>query len=135
MLPVRGILCSLHNRIILLCCVACPDTIFFFFFLMIRRPPRSTLFPYTTLFRSAVGFFLTAGFLGMMYYFIPKQARSEEHTSELQSHSDLVCRLLLEKKKEHQTSSPCHYDWLVLLCHLPQSPQRTLSFNTDSATA
>ena len=77
---------------------------------MIRRPPRSTLFPYTTLFRSD----------GMSYYqgrdFVPmpqegdglgdlfasakpSSPRSEEHTSELQSHSDLVCRLLLEKKK------------------------------------
>src|SRR5436190_11999014 len=85
---------------------------FFFFFLMIRRPPRSTLFPYTTLFRSmrdlndptriailgipaGQGWVFTCpswntAFLG----------RSEEHTSELQSHSDLVCRLLLEKKKK-----------------------------------
>src|SRR5215204_7476061 len=67
-----------------------------FFFLMIRRPPRSTLFPYTTLFRSwkaehepAAG--ARPGTVGL--------PRSEEHTSELQSHSDLVCRLLLEKKK------------------------------------
>src|SRR5437588_11559219 len=78
------------------------------FFLMIRRPPRSTLFPYTTLFRS----------LGMHLRQSRKEqpvarhrekesrqrerqsvGRSEEHTSELQSHSDLVCRLLLEKKK------------------------------------
>src|SRR5271163_5072679 len=70
-----------------------------FFFLMIRRPPRSTLFPYTTLFRSR-------------HHLRPhhprklhgmdrrnREARSEEHTSELQSRSDLVCRLLLEKKK------------------------------------
>src|SRR5574343_876372 len=67
-----------------------------FFFLMIRRPPRSTLFPYTTLFRSAL-----AGWMGMValtatYNYLN---RSEEHTSELQSHHDLVCRLLLEKKK------------------------------------
>src|SRR5260221_3197303 len=78
-----------------------------FFFLMIRRPPRSTLFPYTTLFRSRLcrrpadrgrpgrlaglraGAAPAAG---------PHRTRSEEHTSELQSHSDLVCRLLLEKK-------------------------------------
>src|SRR5438132_12748366 len=83
-----------------------------FFFLMIRRPPRSTLFPYTTLFRSGVvprdessqsanqialgresdRCFVVA-FRDQPLY------RSEEHTSELQSHSDLVCRLLLEKKK------------------------------------
>src|SRR6266480_7326478 len=71
--------------------------LFCFFFLMIRRPPRSTLFPYTTLFRSrrparygtAAGRCrCTAG------------PRSEEHTSELQSHVNLVCRLLLEKKKK-----------------------------------
>src|SRR5260221_1572446 len=100
--------------------------LFFFFFLMIRRPPRSTLFPYTTLFRSLVD-------PGMddrlaLFQAEPRQhgvepvgsedphqivfqrqeelgatgiaLRSEEHTSELQSHSDLVCRLLLEKKKE-----------------------------------
>src|SRR5467141_4558656 len=77
----------------------------FFFFLMIRRPPRSTLFPYTTLFRSggpptAVRAPLSpanptdrAG--------PPAAGRSEEHTSELQSHLNLVCRLLLEKKKKN----------------------------------
>src|SRR6266478_7044302 len=74
---------------------------FFFFFLMIRRPPRSTLFPYTTLFRFRVSpagrtptsrsASSTAGSC---------VARSEEHTSELQSQSNLVCRLLLEKKKK-----------------------------------
>src|SRR5436190_9789925 len=83
---------------------------------MIRRPPRSTLFPYTTLFRShrnparsqaqeseAVLFRLAVngaetpgGAVGKT----EKDSRSEEHTSELQSHSDLVCRLLLEKKKQ-----------------------------------
>src|SRR5271163_5106856 len=74
---------------------------FFFFFLMIRRPPRSTLFPYTTLFRS--------GFRGLCGTISPSRhdpssfaVRSEEHTSELQSRSDLVCRLLLEKKKNKQ---------------------------------
>src|SRR5476651_2835473 len=69
----------------------------FFFFLMIRRPPRSTLFPYTTLFRSqhdAVPFGL---FLTLARLVVPH--RSEEHTSELQSRQYLVCRLLLEKKK------------------------------------
>src|SRR5258708_38429851 len=81
----------------------------FFFFLMIRRPPRSTLFPYTTLFRSAS----TATAHSRQRcrdYFRAKQAgsrpgwatisRSEEHTSELQSPDHLVCRLLLEKKKK-----------------------------------
>src|SRR5260221_12818759 len=78
---------------------------FFFFFLMIRRPPRSTLFPYTTLFRSvrrAAGRehadLVHAPALRLRAV-LPAQ-RSEEHTSELQSHSDLVCRLLLEKKKQ-----------------------------------
>src|SRR5438034_5775734 len=73
----------------------------FFFFLMIRRPPRSTLFPYTTLFRSArprqralLQRRVRGGALRS------SSGRSEEHTSELQSHSDLVCRLLLEKKKK-----------------------------------
>src|SRR5260221_6145422 len=83
-------------------------TYIFFFFLMIRRPPRSTLFPYTTLFRSDLR---ARG--GQLRSPVPGgragpgtarqpwgQLRSEEHTSELQSHSDLVCRLLLEKKKK-----------------------------------
>src|SRR2546421_3401544 len=104
----------------------------FFFFLMIRRPPRSTLFPYTTLFRSQVetpqalfkrpANLFVAAFIGspsmnmvearvedgaasFAGFRIPLPARSEEHTSELQSRSDLVCRLLLEKKK---TTTPCH---------------------------
>src|SRR5712664_2022918 len=67
-----------------------------FFFLMIRRPPRSTLFPYTTLFRSAQA---SRHQLGHRRAFSWRMSRSEEHTSELQSRSDLVCRLLLEKKK------------------------------------
>src|SRR5216684_7041398 len=78
-----------------------------FFFLMIRRPPRSTLFPYTTLFRSsrhgrprgsppATPYRSTAAPLR------GEPARSEEHTSELQSRLHLVCRLLLEKKKKKQ---------------------------------
>src|SRR5277367_7068242 len=77
--------------------MTCVIIFFFFFFLMIRRPPRSTLFPYTTLFRS----------IDEPEPVSPDDAtaaeqpidRSEEHTSELQSHHDLVCRLLLEKKK------------------------------------
>src|SRR6266404_7772958 len=79
--------------------------IFFFFFLMIRRPPRSTLFPYTTLFRSGTSFPLSSTMrtscrgIGR-----PEEtkARSEEHTSELQSLAYLVCRLLLEKKKKNE---------------------------------
>src|SRR6266567_7287899 len=69
----------------------------FFFFLMIRRPPRSTLFPYTTLFRSGV----VGPHVGecVARDRSLRHARSEEHTSELQSQSNLVCRLLLEKKK------------------------------------
>src|SRR2546425_10363444 len=71
-----------------------------FFFLMIRRPPRSTLFPYTTLFRSEC-----AGKSGQFANRIDNSLgvtvdRSEEHTSELQSLAYLVCRLLLEKKKK-----------------------------------
>src|SRR5260221_5157830 len=70
----------------------------FFFFLMIRRPPRSTLFPYTTLFRSRWS--RSSWRLDSMPGSLPRWPRSEEHTSELQSHSDLVCRLLLEKKNK-----------------------------------
>src|SRR5438034_5840340 len=68
---------------------------------MIRRPPRSTLFPYTTLFRSHLEL-LVAGQSRIVQVKLddPIEMRSEEHTSELQSHSDLVCRLLLEKKKK-----------------------------------
>src|SRR2546428_10178210 len=76
---------------------------FFFFFLMIRRPPRSTLFPYTTLFRSrlpGVDKSLRHG-RGQLLVRQKIRKRSEEHTSELQSRSDLVCRLLLEKKKNN----------------------------------
>src|SRR5215510_15215846 len=71
---------------------------FFFFFLMIRRPPRSTLFPYTTLFRSGL---VRAARHGQAFRGRgPRHgSRSEEHTSELQSRGHLVCRLLLEKKK------------------------------------
>src|SRR5438132_14421586 len=95
-----------------------------FFFLMILRPPRSTLFPYTTLFRSYVDWTRLYVFphskweFGNELYGKTKRLtvddgpsstvsrfvlpRSEEHTSELQSHSDLVCRLLLEKKKKKE---------------------------------
>src|SRR5260370_18460992 len=90
---------------------------------MIRRPPRSTLFPYTTLFRSfwtrtlwkdqqAMRTFMTSGFhrrvMPKLLIWCDEAAlRSEEHTSELQSHLNLVCRLLLEKKKTNSdTTSP-----------------------------
>src|SRR2546428_9340643 len=89
----------------------------FFFFLMIRRPPRSTLFPYTTLFRSKVD----GGDDGDGVDVVRPQGgvelaqRSEEHTSELQSRSDLVCRLLLEKKKKYGV---CYSSFFIeLVCH------------------
>src|SRR6266705_4997865 len=72
----------------------------FFFFLMIRRPPRSTLFPYTTLFRSAGGSRVAGGSVHRRHR--DHFCRSEEHTSELQSPYDLVCRLLLENKKKNK---------------------------------
>src|SRR2546430_12315925 len=84
---------------------------------MIRRPPRSTLFPYTTLFRSTfnhagnVFAAVTAGLLGYWIarrYISRANRRSEEHTSELQSQSNLVCRLLLEKKKHIRLSHLRH---------------------------
>src|SRR5690242_20808613 len=79
---------------------------------MIRRPPRSTLFPYTTLFRSYSG--MKVGRSHKWYYDkgewkekkITPDLRSEEHTSELQSHVNLVCRLLLEKKKKQIDKRP-----------------------------
>src|SRR5476649_2685633 len=77
----------------------------FFFFLMIRRPPRSTLFPYTTLFRSRLDGSVCRP-AGNGYRYFERLPRSEEHTSELQSHSDLVCRLLLEKKKKEPRTIP-----------------------------
>src|SRR2546422_9324937 len=73
----------------------------FFFFLMIRRPPRSTLFPYTTLFRSPAARPPSRGSSACSVGLLSSWAsRSEEHTSELQSRLHLVCRLLLEKKKK-----------------------------------
>src|SRR5256885_3186423 len=91
--------------------------ILFFFFLMIRRPPRSTLFPYTTLFRSPTDTILQATTPqpsrdGAWVYFTAvtgyeQEERSEEHTSELQSPCNLVCRLLLEKKKKKYRRHIC----------------------------
>src|SRR6202522_4722910 len=79
-----------------MCLVVC---LILFFFLMIRRPPRSTLFPYTTLFRSAPA---GPSFPARIHQQQNRghDLRSEEHTSELQSRRHLVCRLLLEKKKK-----------------------------------
>src|SRR2546422_3747407 len=84
--------------------------VFFFFFLMIRRPPRSTLFPYTTLFRSVRGFGRQPVQRHVRRHGDGSEQlwplrRSEEHTSELQSRLHLVCRLLLEKKKKIQMCS------------------------------
>src|SRR5690348_17932470 len=77
----------------------------FFFFLMIRRPPRSTLFPYTTLFRSDRPLVRAAVAVQPAERHVdPAAVRSEEHTSELQSPVHLVCRLLLEKKKNIPSS-------------------------------
>src|SRR6266576_6409744 len=76
-----------------------------FFFLMIRRPPRSTLFPYTTLFRSPRPPAMPSHHPSRRAARRPSPCRSwrsEEHTSELQSRRDLVCRLLLEKKKKKE---------------------------------
>src|SRR2546427_981073 len=97
---------------------------------MIRRPPRSTLFPYTTLFRSGqgpgVGLGIVEGHDGFPLFIADlglldpghleqghldrDRTRSEEHTSELQSQSNLVCRLLLEKKKDNEE---CHFNYLA----------------------
>src|SRR2546427_1597917 len=121
--------------------VVLPLVSFFFFFLMIRRPPRSTLFPYTTLFRShdgvvgrdhqdhdvrhlrAAGAHGREGFVArrvqerdraplferdLIGADVLRDAESEEHTSELQSQSNLVCRLLLEKKKKRRKSLLYH---------------------------
>src|SRR5947208_13497382 len=110
----------MHMRSPSVCAIGIP----FFFFLMIRRPPRSTLFPYTTLFRSHALFFVGArvrsGDVSTRRYGGARVAveagddeRSEEHTSELQSPDHLVCRLLLEKKKQagQRTHPP------IQICH------------------
>src|SRR6266487_6391537 len=90
-----------------------------FFFLMIRRPPRSTLFPYTTLFRSRHQDPRPHPPLGKVF----EWARSEEHTSELQSPVHLVCRLLLEKKKTQPTiHSTSHI--AIIIMKKNKSPQK-----------
>src|SRR3989304_1712823 len=77
----------------------------FFFFLMIRRPPRSTLFPYTTLFRSTLMVFMRQPPPCPFSNSSAPRLRSEEHTSELQSRLHLVCRLLLEKKNKEKNQT------------------------------
>src|SRR2546430_13507802 len=119
--------CVYQRSVLILYCVHL-NIRFFFFFLMIRRPPRSTLFPYTTLFRSS-----QIPALASPHHAAPDAPaessyspasdapdssaapRSEEHTSELQSQSNLVCRLLLEKKNK----TDC-----------PPSPQIKTDYNT-----
>src|SRR5437773_6293980 len=85
---------------------------------MIPRPPRSTLFPYTTLFRSARLFrlFLPAAARNSSSPALLGNLRSEEHTSELQSHHDLVCRLLLEKKKQRHSNKTSFSNSLIVIC-------------------
>src|SRR5260221_6832048 len=104
----------------------------FFFFLMIRRPPRSTLFPYTTLFRSciqdAVAVHVVRDAIGTLrrsLWIVKARIRSEEHTSELQSHSDLVCRLLLVQKRKNPFINSC----LNLSCRLDFSWLREYYLN------
>src|SRR5436190_22942082 len=97
---MHGLLLSSHASVVYLI------FFLFFFFLMIRRPPRSTLFP--TRRSSDLGFVVPAGDASPGFHLSgkpPELFRSEEHTSELQSHSDLVCRLLLEKKKKEGNST------------------------------
>src|SRR2546425_6205172 len=89
---------------------------------MIRRPPRSTLFPYTTLFRSLMRNDLDAQTLEQLAHpacvgaIFPGESRSEEHTSELQSLAYLVCRLLLEKKKYNSLSLPETVNYYTQIC-------------------
>src|SRR2546426_2999855 len=100
---------------------------------MIRRPPRSTLFPYTTLFRSVqcnISFNRRKGTLRGMHFQAAPHERSEEHTSELQSPCNLVCRLLLEKKKKKtrkNISPPAHLfsrrcTRVILYAHVTRYP-------------
>src|SRR5205807_10625588 len=104
------------SSFILYFCFSPLTLFFFFFFLLIPRPPRSTLFPYTTLFRSVTldSFYRVEqvatvlrllSFLQTLLHRSLKEARSEEHTSELQSPCNLVCRLLLEKKKQKNNTN------------------------------
>src|SRR5260370_15337087 len=104
------------------------------FFLMIRRPPRSTLFPYTTLFRSV---FNAIGVRVPYTPFTPDRVlaalRSEEHTSELQSHLNLVCRLLLEKKKTRYNSVDHSTNGLTAVHAMTDAHSFTTSGTSDLA--
>src|SRR5437764_3348100 len=101
--------------------------LFMFFFLMIRRPPRSTLFPYTTLFRSPHIDATEYRRITRSVEIGPGNVwRSEEHTSELQSPMYLVCRLLLEKKKEKKNQYKKLIPWAI---------QRTRQYNHIVITA
>src|SRR2546430_6399120 len=100
---------------------------------MIRRPPRSTLFPYTTLFRSweirsRIMPGLKRSASGSNHHIRPLATRSEEHTSELQSQSNLVCRLLLEKKKKNKIYS------FFEACYLERQPSSLLDIQIDALT-
>src|SRR5258707_5614026 len=103
---------------------------FFFFFLMIRRPPRSTLFPYTTLFRSnsmrhsiqQINQLQAAELTRLLSGVL--QLRSEEHTSELQSRQYLVCRLLLEKKKKKTIDQ--YYELVKSMTYVAEHTSATL---------
>src|SRR5436189_1517585 len=96
-----------HRRLYVLRTLFCFPT---FFLLMTRRPPRSTLFPYTTLFRfislQVLGGLLALWSVALLLSWIRTHNRSEEHTSELQSPMYLVCRLLLEKKNDASMPKP-----------------------------
>src|SRR2546430_5101824 len=103
-----------------------------FFFLMIRRPPRSTLFPYTTLFRSVAVAPISTIFplkVSARNFFTRTSARSEEHTSELQSQSNLVCRLLLEKIKLHnqQQATDMQPETLKVMDDIQSAPSRQIT--------
>src|SRR5262249_57187464 len=115
--------------------VSCPCSSLFFFFLMIRRPPRSTLFPYTTLFRSMSR--VRSRSRGWRRA-PPRRStarrarRSEEHTSELQSLTNLVCRLLLEKKKKRHAIDAMHCHRATT--HITQRRATTRTAHTATAT-
>src|SRR3989442_8491773 len=117
------------------CDIDCRLVYFFFFFLMIRRPPRSTLFPYTTLFRSSISA-APSTYRTSRWPIRPgwSWTRSEEHTSELQSRPHLVCRLLLEKKNVQQmrkTTLNVDIQLEKLQCTVQLDHQRTLNYQTD----
>src|SRR3712207_7084102 len=104
----------------------------FFFFLMIRRPPRSTLFPYTTLFRSTSASTrkVRSSHWCLDSVRTTRQCpRSEEHTSELQSRQYLVCRLLLEKKKKKYRSFDQSYTFNILFLKSSKPASFMSSFN------